>query len=264
MEFYAGLTEASFLVRCALDARVLEEACSRLDIHPRSILGREVRPSFLLEASRPHEIEIVLTESLHTRPASLLIRLMGEYPEVSLSVTRPDGRRRKCMSSVISLMSLVLREGERVTFEAEGEGARAMLVRLKKINAGGWKRWDMAEDLKTPPVLPFTDTLTLLGITNAADKAMREFGTGELCGVFDPAAKRLYFGRPEWGHGGTALAAGLTDLRTYTRVNFRRTGSGAIAAYFPENIPFENFGGYLVLRRALRAILSPGAAPLPK
>jgi phosphotransferase system HPr (HPr) family protein len=263
---FADLTEASFLVRCVLDARVLEKAFSRFDIHPRSLLGREFRPSRLLEAPRRERgvLECVLTESLHTRPASLLIRLMGEYPDASLSVLRPDGRRRQCPSSVLSLMSLVLREGESVTFEAEGEGALAMLARLEKINAGGWKRWDATEELKTPPVLPSTNTLTLWGIVKAAETAMREFGVGELCGVLDRSSMRLFFGRPEWGHGGTALAAGLASILDYARVNFRRTGTGAIAAYFPESIPFENIGGYLVLRSALRAILSPGAASRPK
>jgi phosphotransferase system HPr (HPr) family protein len=201
-----------------------------MKVDARALLGREIRPSRLLESPRLSTAnrDMILEETMHTRPATLLIRLLGDYEDTALWIRRADGRRQKCTTSIISLLALALRKDEAVTFEAEGRGACEMLDRLEKINAGGWLRWETEASV----IAPSTGDLTLEGVLKCVENAMQRFGIADLCGVLDPESGRIYLGRPEWGHGGTALVADLKHVTDYGRINFTRTDTGKSAPIF--------------------------------
>ncbi|GAA1979705.1 HPr family phosphocarrier protein [Catenulispora subtropica] len=68
---------------------------------------------------------------LHARPAAVFVRKAGESP-VPVTLAK-DGGRPVSAKSMLAVMSLDVRHGDRVVLAAEGEGAAAAVDELAEL-----------------------------------------------------------------------------------------------------------------------------------
>ena len=71
---------------------------------------------------------------LHARPAAIFAEAAGDLPvEVTIAAEGEPADEAMYAASILSLMSLGAKHGDRVVLRAEGEGADEALETLKKI-----------------------------------------------------------------------------------------------------------------------------------
>ena len=72
---------------------------------------------------------------LHARPAAIFAEAAGDLPvEVTIAAEGEPADEAMDAASILSLMSLGAKHGDRVVLRAEGEGADEALETLKKIH----------------------------------------------------------------------------------------------------------------------------------
>ena len=79
-------------------------------------------------------VRIASTSGLHARPAAIFAEAAGDLPvEVTIAAEGEPADEAMDASSILSLMSLGAKHGDKVVLRAEGEGADEALDSLVKI-----------------------------------------------------------------------------------------------------------------------------------
>jgi hypothetical protein len=91
--------------------------------------------SFTKEKTMAEVIATIASRvGLHARPAAIFAEAAGDLPvEVTIAAEGEPADEAMDAASILSLMSLGAKHGDRVVLRAEGEGADEALETLKKI-----------------------------------------------------------------------------------------------------------------------------------
>lgn len=227
--------------------------CDLLGLDPRAFFQREVRPDRILKAAVNGSIStLTLTQPIHSLPSVLIIRLLEAYPGVRLSVVRPGSSKSTVVpKSIFRILWMAMKEGEAVTFLAEGAGAREVLDKIQEYNQQNWCLSSSRPTIKLWRVERVAGDLLVREIL----KAMDHFRTYSLLGIYHLASEQLILGRPEDGHGAIAKAAGFEDQFSYTRLNFEFS-SGILRAFLPAYPPFDSPAGGPLVEKWLGELFS--------
>lgn len=80
-------------------------------------------------------VTIAAPEGLHARPAALFVQAVTASG-AAVTIARPGSGEPADARSILSVLSLDVRQGEEVVLRADGTGAEAVLHRLAALLAG--------------------------------------------------------------------------------------------------------------------------------
>lgn len=79
------------------------------------------------------EVEVTFAEGLHARPASNFIKLVGKFKS---KVTIEKNGKTANAKSMVSILTLGVRTGDKLILHVEGEDQEAAMVALEDFFAG--------------------------------------------------------------------------------------------------------------------------------
>lgn len=202
--------------------------CRVLRLDPRSVYRREIRPDRLLPLQGT--LSLTLTDHIHSVPAAKIVMLLQKHPNVRLFIARQDRAEARLTASIIGILLMGIKQGEDVTFRAEGLGGAEVLRQIQKYNASDWFNGDRRQSRVAIRDIQGTD---VGGIVRQVLEAMREFEEDELAAIYHPETRRLVVGHILSTHREIAKSAGLGDSDTYLRLNLDARGGRLQACFGP-------------------------------
>jgi len=226
-------------VHLLLNPNFAHTVCRIIGVDARSVIGRETRSHRLLPNLNALSATVTLTDHLHSVPSAKIVLLLQKHPKVRLFIARENRAEARLTTSLIGILLLAVKQGENVTFRAEGEGAAEVLRQIQKYNAAEWFNGDRKRSLVKIRDIEGTD---VGGIVRQILEAMQQFEEEELAAIYHPQTRRLIVGHILSTHREIAQAAGFNDPDSYHRLNLdaRR---GRLQACFGPGKDEENKAG---------------------
>ncbi|HSA58664.1 MAG TPA: HPr family phosphocarrier protein [bacterium] len=202
--------------------------CRVLRLDPRSVYRREIRADRLLPLR--DTLPLTLTDHIHSVPAAKIVLLLQKHPKVRLFIARENRAEARLTASIIGILLMGIKQGENVTFRAEGEGAAEVLRQIRKYNAAEWFNGDRRRSRVDFRDIQGTD---VGGIVRQVLEVMREFEEDELAAIYHPETRRLIVGHILSTHREIAKSAGFGDSDSYLRLNLDARGGRLQACFGP-------------------------------
>jgi phosphotransferase system HPr-like phosphotransfer protein len=221
--FFKNAVPDQVLCRLSVDPMLCLKTCEDLNLNPRDLFQREIRPDRLLESvvsgTRVLQKVMRLSHGIHTYSATLLSNLFKAYPDVKLFIAREGGGRFiRLPNSIMEILELILDEGEKIRFKALGDGAEEVLDEIEFYNLHGWPKQALSlADRKVYFILYMTPAKIATEILRVMD----EFKTDILSGIYHVRRRRLVVSRPNRRHLDIAKDVGWEDY-LWTRLVFER------------------------------------------
>lgn len=226
-------------VHLLLNPSFAHSVCRIIGVDARSVIGRETRSHRLLPNLSSPSVSLTLTDHLHSVPSAKIVLLLQKHPNVRLFIARENRAEARLTTSLIGILLMAVKQGENVTFRAEGEGAAEVLRQIQKYNAAEWFNGDRRRSRVDIRDIHGTD---VEGIVRQILEAMEEFEERELAAIYHPETGRLVVGHILSTHREIAQTAGFSDPNSYNRLNLDAS-RGRLQASFGPGKDEENKAG---------------------
>ncbi len=230
-------------VHLLLSPHFAHSVCRIIGVDTRTVIGREMRSNRLLPHQSALSATLTLTDHLHSVPSAKLVLLLQKHPGVRLFIAREDRPEARLTPSIIAILMMGIKQGENVTFRAEGEGANEVLRQIQKYNSLEWFNGDRRRSQVDIRDIQGTG---IGGIVWQVLEAMEQFEEKELAAIYHPQTRRLVVGHILSTHREIAKSAGFEDSASYHRMNLDARGGHLQACFAPgEDRETKNGKNYL-------------------
>ncbi|MDO8518546.1 MAG: HPr family phosphocarrier protein, partial [Deltaproteobacteria bacterium] len=213
------------------------------------------RPRFQLV----HRV-LTLTDRLHSRPVTLLMRVLAKYPQVELSVERPGQTPfRVLQNSIISVLMQQIKKGEATRWTAKGPGADEVMDAIELLNLRDWKTEPgNGAEAREPVALALGDGKK---IGEEVLQAAAHFGTTSLSAVYHAPSDRFIIAPSDRGHLELAHETGLGDAYQegdICRIHVEIQNGVPVFLFDNSDLQYDSLAGMMKVKKAIPAIKGEG------